>query len=94
MLSTMIYDDSQAHAKLKEQLKQVKDQLSASKEETKKYKQANKTLMGLMKNILAALCRAEILLQDAALSIEHITQDRSARSTSGVGRKWPMSKQL
>ncbi|WP_282412915.1 hypothetical protein [Pseudomonas sp. PS01299] len=79
MLSTMIYDESQAHAKLKEQLKQLKDQLSASKEEINKHKQANKTLMDLLKSSVAALSRFKILLQDVAPSIEPVTQDQQRR---------------
>lgn len=79
MLSTMIYDESQAHAKLKEQLKQLKDQLSASKEEINKHKQANKTLMDLLRSSVGSFCRLEALLQDVASATEPVTQDQQRR---------------
>ena len=83
LLTTLISDESQALTDLKKELKQVNDQhkaqLSASKEEINKHKQASKTLMDLLKSSVAALCRLEVLLQDVAPSIEPVTQDQQRR---------------
>ena len=83
LLSTLISDESQALAGLKKELKQVNDrhkaQLSASKEEINKHKQANKTLMDLLRSSVGSLCRLEVLLQEAAPSIEPVTQDQQRR---------------
>ena len=83
LLTTLISDESQAQTDLKKELKQVNDrhkaQLSACKEEINKHKQANKTLMDLLKSSVAALSRFKILLQDVAPSIEPVTQDQQRR---------------
>lgn len=83
LLTTLISEESQALSDLKKELKQVNDrhkaQLSASKEEINKHKQANKTLMDLLRSSVAALCRLEALLQDVAPSIEPVTQDQQRR---------------
>lgn len=83
LLTTLISDESQALTELQKELRQVNDrhkaQLSACKEETKKHKQGNQALMDLLKNSVAALCRAEILLQDAAPPRESVTQDQQRR---------------
>lgn len=83
LLTTLISDESQALTDLKKELKQVNDrhkaQLSASKEEINKYKQANKTLMDLLRSSVESRCRFEVLLQDVAHSIESITQDQERR---------------
>ncbi|MNO71740.1 hypothetical protein D3C76_626630 [compost metagenome] len=83
LLTTLISDESQALTELKKELKQVNDrhkaQLSACKEEIKKHKQGHQALMDLLKNSVAALCRTEILLQDAAPPREPVTQDQQRR---------------
>lgn len=83
LLTTLISDESQALTGLKKELKQVNDwhkaQLSASKEEINKHKQANKTLMDLLKNSVGSFCRLEVLLQDVAPSTEPVTQDQQRR---------------
>lgn len=83
LLTTLISDESQALTDLKKELKQVNDvhkaQLSASKEEIHKHKQANKTLMDLLRSSVGSLCRLEVLLREAAPSIEPVTQDQQRR---------------
>ena len=83
LLTTLISDESQAQTDLKKELKQVNDrhkaQLAACKEEINKHKQANKTLMDLLKNSVGSFCRLEALLQDVAPSTEPVTQDQQRR---------------
>lgn len=83
LLTTLISDESQALTDLKKELKQVNDrhkaQLSTCKEEINKHKQANKTLMDLLRSSVESLCRLEVLLQEVAPSIEPVTQDQQRR---------------
>ncbi|MFI7859477.1 hypothetical protein ACIF8Z_21240 [Pseudomonas promysalinigenes] len=83
MLTTLISDESQAQTDLKKELKQLNDrhkaQLSASKEEINKHKQANKILMDLLKSSVGSFCRLAVLLQDVEPSIEPVTQDQQRR---------------
>lgn len=83
LLTTLISDESQAQTDLKKELKQLNDrhkaQLSASKEEINKHKQANKILMDLLNSSVGSFCRLAILLQDVETSIEPVTQDKQRR---------------
>ena len=83
LLTTLISNESQALTDLKKELKQVNDrhkaQLSASKEEINKHKQANKTLMDLLRSSVGSFCRLEALLQDVASATEPVTQDQQRR---------------
>lgn len=83
LLTTLISDESRALTGLKKELKQVNDvhkaQLSDSKEEINRHKQANKTLMDLLRSSVGSLCRLEALLQDVAPSTEPFTQDQQRR---------------
>ena len=83
LLSTLISDESQAHAGLKEELKQANDrhkaQLIAHRERIKKYEQAHNTVMDMLKVSMAELCRFEIQLQDLACLIQPINQDQQRR---------------
>lgn len=83
LLSRLISGELDAHIRfeteLNEEKKTHKEQLRNSKNNTAQYRESNRTLRELLDVSIARLCRSEILLEDAALSTESITEDQQRR---------------
>lgn len=83
MLSRLISGELDAHVRfetrLNEEKKTHKELLRNSRNNTAQYRKTNRTLMELLDVSIARLCRAEILLEDAALSTRSITEDQQRR---------------
>lgn len=83
MLGKLISGELDAHVRfetrLNEEKKTHKELLRNSRNNTAQYRETNRTLRELLDVSIARLCRAEILLEDAALSTRSITEDQQRR---------------
>ncbi len=83
MLSRLISMEQDAHVRFEEKLNEVKkthkELLSRSRNVTAHYRQINGTLKELLHVSVAQLCQSEILLEDASISTESITEDQQRR---------------
>lgn len=76
LLSKLIADGSNAHATLRAEFK---TQLTELKEKAKTHRETSKILMDLLEASVALLCQSDVLLQDASLSTEAISEDQHHR---------------
>lgn len=76
LLSKLIADGSNAHAALRTEFK---TRLSELKEEAKTQRETSKIIMDLLVASVALLCQSDVLLQDASLSTEAISEDQHRR---------------
>lgn len=83
MLGRLISGELDAYVRfetrLNEEKKTHKELLRNSRNNTAHYRETNRTLRELLDVSIARLCRSEILLEDAALSTENITEDQQRR---------------
>jgi len=83
MLSRLISAELDAHERFEEKLNEAKkthkELLSDSRNNTAHYRQANGILRELLEVSVAQLCRSEVLLKDASISTESLTEDQQRR---------------
>lgn len=83
MLGRLISGELDAHVRfetrINEEKKTHKELLKNSRNNTAQCRETNRTLRELLDVSIARLCRSEILLEDAAVSIESITEDQQRR---------------
>ncbi|SDN39276.1 hypothetical protein SAMN04489798_0184 [Pseudomonas arsenicoxydans] len=83
LLSRLISGELDAHVRfeteLNEEKKTHKELLRNSRNNTAQHRETNRILRELLDVSIARLCRSEILLEDAALSTESITEDQQRR---------------
>lgn len=83
MLGRLISEELDAHVRfetrINEERKTHKELLKNSRNNTAQCRETNRTLRELLDVSIARLCRSEILLEDAAVSIGSITEDQQRR---------------
>ncbi len=83
MLSRLISAEQDAHASVEEKLNEAKkthkELLSNCRNQTNHYRQTNSTLRELLEVSVARLCRSAVLLEDASISTESLTEVQQHR---------------